>query len=160
MFYRNDHDPTIGSLIKDLADDTRLLLRQEMELARAEFSESISKIIRNVIYLAVGGLVLYAGFLALLAASSFGLVAALNNVMEPQHALWLGPLIVGLVVAIVGYVFVQKAITTLKNEDFKPHETIDSLRENKEWLQDRMTHSASTPNDEERMYAGTTGSRR
>jgi hypothetical protein len=138
---RADHQPSIGSLLKDLADESRTLFRQEMELAKAEISEKVSTVGRNVAYLAVGGLIAYAGLLALIAAACVGLAVALSQVMDDSIASWLGPLIVGVVVALIGYAFAQKGISTLKNESFVPRKTMDSLRENKEWFKDQMKTS-------------------
>jgi hypothetical protein len=133
--------PTIGRLFKDLATDSRALIQQEIELAKAEMSEKASVYARNAAYLAIGGLVLYAGLLALIAAGCIGLVVALDISLETSTAIWLGPLLVGAVVALVGYAFVQKAFSTFKSETLAPRKTIDSIRENTEWLKEQVTIS-------------------
>lgn len=133
--------PTIGRLFKDLATDSRTLVQQEIELAKAEMAEKVSVYARNAAYLAVGGMVLYAGLLALIAAGCIGLAVALDISLDTSTAIWLGPLLVGAVVALVGYAFVQKAVSTLKSETFAPRKTIDSLRENTEWLKEQVTTS-------------------
>ena len=140
MIHQTDmHEPSIGTLIKDLTDETRTLFQQEIDLAKTELSEKTARIGRNVGYLAVGGFVAYAGLLALVAAASIGLVVLFNRGMDITIAVWLGPLVIGIVAAALGYVFIQKAISTLKRESFVPQKTLDSLRENKEWLKDQMT---------------------
>ena len=55
--------------------------------------------------------------------------------------MWLGPLLVGVVVAIVGYAFVHSAISTFREESLTPRITLETLRENKEWLKDQITTS-------------------
>ena len=136
-----DQKPSIGTLIKNLTDESRTLIRQELELAKAEMSEKASKAGRNAAYLAIGGLIAHAGLLALIAAACVGSAIALDQVMDASIAYWLGPLIVGLVVGLIGYALVQKGISTLKNESFVPRQTMDSLRENKEWFKDHMKTS-------------------
>lgn len=136
--------PTIGRLFKDLAIDSRTLIQQEIELAKTEMAEKAAMFARNAAYLAVGGLVLYAGLLALIAAACIGLAVALDISLETSTAIWLGPLLVGVVVALVGYAFVQKAISTFSSESFTPRKTLDSIRENTEWLKDQVTTSETS----------------
>ena len=140
MIRHNDTDEaSIGRLFKDLTEESRTLLRQEIELAKAEIGEKASIFRRNIGYLAAGGAILFGGFLALIATACIGLTVALAHVVDGEIAAWLGPLIVGVVVCIGGYMVIQKAIATLKSEGIVPRKTIDSLRENSEWFKDRMT---------------------
>jgi hypothetical protein len=53
-------------------------------------------------------------------------------------AMWLGPLAVGLVVAVIGAVLLMKGIKTLKDGSLKPELTIQSLKEDKQWTQQRL----------------------
>jgi hypothetical protein len=144
------HDQSIGSLLKDLTDESRMLLHKEVELAKVEISEKVSTIGRNIVYLVICGAVLYAGLLTLIGTAAVGLAVSLSRGMSAATAAWLGPLIVGVVVCVAGYILVQKALRTLKSEGIVPHKTIDSLRENTEWLKDQMRTS------ENRMTAETT----
>jgi hypothetical protein len=73
--------------------------------------------------------VAYAGLLAILA----GVIVLLNNVMP----LWLSALLVGLVVAVVGYLLVRRALDALKREDFAPRETMETLKEDQQWAKDQ-----------------------
>jgi hypothetical protein len=137
--HSDSSEASIGSLFKDLTEESRTLLKQEMELAKAEIGEKASIFGRNFGYLAAGGAILFGGFLVLIATACIGLAVALSRVVDGEIAAWLGPLIVGVAVCIVGYVVVQKAIATLKSEGIVPRKTIDSLRENSEWFKDHMT---------------------
>jgi hypothetical protein len=51
---------------------------------------------------------------------------------------WLSPLIVGGLLAIVGYVFIQKGISTLKQETVVPERTVDSIKADKEWMEEKV----------------------
>ncbi len=140
MIQRTDpHEPSLGTLFKDLADETRTLVRQEIEFAKTEMTQKASLVGRNVAYLAVGGAIAYAGLLVLLLAITAGLFQLLTLAVGPGVSSWLSPLIVGIVVGVVGYLLVQKGINTLRRADLAPHQTIDSIRENKEWLKNRLT---------------------
>lgn len=129
---------SIGQLLKELRDETTTLLRQEVDLAKAEMSEKASRAGKNLGALAVGGGVAFLGALALLAAVVYGLTSILNQFMSVGVAIWLAPLIVGLVLAAVGYSMLQKALAALKQESLTPQRTTQTLQENKEWLKARM----------------------
>lgn len=129
---------SIGQLLKELRDETTTLLRQEVDLAKTEMSEKASRVGTNLGSLAVGGGVAFLGALALLAAVIYGLTSLLNQFMSVGVAIWLAPLIVGLVLAAIGYSLVQKALATLRQEKLTPIKTTQTLQENKEWLKARM----------------------
>ena len=130
---------TIGSLLRELFDEARDLFRQELALAKTEATEKASVLGKNVAFIAAGGLVAFAGALLILAALSVLVAWLLQNAgLNAGTAMWLGPLIVGLVVAIVGYILVNKGLKTLKNGSLKPEKTIQSIKEDKEWTQHRL----------------------
>lgn len=129
---------SIGQLLKELRDETTTLLRQEVDLAKTEMGEKASRVGRNVGSLAVGGGVALLGALALLAAVVYGLTSILNQFMSVGVAIWLAPLIVGAVLAAIGYSLVQKALAALRQESLTPTRTTQTLQENKEWLKARM----------------------
>lgn len=130
---------TIGTLLRELFDEARDLFRQEISLAKTEASEKASIFGKNAAFVAAGGLVVFAGALFILAGvsvlASWGFRAA---GLSPEMAMWLGPLAVGLIVAIIGYGLLQKGIKTLKDGSLKPERTIQSLKEDKEWTQQRL----------------------
>jgi Putative Actinobacterial Holin-X, holin superfamily III len=51
--------------------------------------------------------------------------------------LWLSALLVGIAVAVVGYLLVRRALDALKREDFAPRETIKTLKEDQRWAKDQ-----------------------
>src|SRR5215207_6326548 len=109
-------DRSLGELFSELAQETSTLVRQEVSLAKTEMTQNASRAGKHVGSLAAGGAVAYAGLLAILA----GVIVLLDNVMP----LWLSALLVGIVVAVVGYILVRRALDALKREDFAPRETI------------------------------------
>ena len=131
-------DRSIGQLLKELRDETTTLLRQEVDLAKTEMGEKASRVGSNIGSLAMGGAVAFLGALALLAAVVYGLTSLLDQFMSVGVAIWLAPLIVGLVLAAVGYSLVKKALATLRQESLTPRRTTQTLQENKEWLKSRM----------------------
>ena len=121
---------SLGELFSELSRETSTLIRQEVQLAKAEVSQKASKIGRDVAFLAAGGLIVYAGFLALLGALIIGLAEFMDG--------WLAALIVGIVVIAVGYFLVQKGINELRRVNPIPERTVETLREDKEWIQEQV----------------------
>jgi len=124
-------DRSLGELFSELAQETSTLVRQEVSLAKTEMTQNASRAGKHVGSLAAGGAVAYAGLLAILA----GVIVLLDNVMP----LWLSALLVGIVVAVVGYILVRRALDALKREDFAPRETIETLKEDRQWAKDQTT---------------------
>ena len=118
----NQQDRSLGELFGDLSREITTLVRQEMTLARTEMSQKLSRLGKDIGFMAAGGLVAYAGLLTLIAA----LVIILNQV---GLALWASALLVGLIVAGVGGFLVVRGLNALKQEDLTPRETIASLKE-------------------------------
>jgi putative superfamily III holin-X len=131
-------DRSLGQILRDLREETTQLLRQEVDLAKTEMSEKMSRLGTNLGSVATGGAVLFAGALVLLAALTLGLIALFSQFMDRDVAMWLAPLLVGGVLAFVGYGMVKKALQALKQEGIAPQRTTQSLKENKEWLTAKM----------------------
>lgn len=124
-------DRSLGELFADLARDMGTLLRQEVALARTELTAKASRLGQDVALLAVGGLIAYAGLLAIIGAVI--IVLAANGVPW-----WLAALLVGLVAAGIGYFLVQKGLTALRREGLTPRQTIDSLKEDAQWAKEQI----------------------
>ncbi len=127
-------DRSIGELFAELSQETATLVRQEVQLAKTEMSQKASRVGKDVGFLAAGGAVAYAGLLAIIAGVIF-LVALVIP-------LWLSALLVGIAVAAVGYFLVRKGLDALKQEDLAPRETIETLKEDKEWANDQTDRTS------------------
>jgi putative superfamily III holin-X len=127
-------------LFKKLRDDTTALVRDEILLAKTEISEKVATTSRNVGYLAAGALVAYAAVMLILLGLSFTLREQfiLRGMSEPNAAL-LGFVIVGVVVGLIGAVLIVKALNTLKKEPLTPTKTAETLKEDKDWVQDKVS---------------------
>jgi len=133
-------DRSIGELIRGLANDTRDLLQGEVQLAKAEMSRKAAKYARNAGSIAAGGAVAFAGVITLCLAASAGLYVGLMAAgLDASIALWLAPLIVGIVVGVIGYALIQKGISTIKHESITPEKTTQSLRETTQWMQEKVS---------------------
>jgi hypothetical protein len=128
---QREADRSLGDLFSTLANEVSTLVRQEVRLARVEVSQKASQVGRDIGLLAVGGLVAYAGLLAIVAAAILGLAAA-------GLPTWLSAFLVGLVVAVVGYVLLRRGLDNLKQNSLAPQQTLKSLKESGEWARDQM----------------------
>jgi hypothetical protein len=109
-------------------------------LARTEMSEKAARVARNSAFIGVGAFLAYAGLFVLLLAGVVGLYLGLVAAgLTHATAGWLSPLIIGAVLAVIGYVFVQKGLSTLKHESIVPERTVESIKADKEWMEEKVT---------------------
>ena len=123
-------DPPLGDLLGSLTSQIARLLHQEVEeLARTEMTANAVRAGRNAALVGVGGVVLYAAFLALMFAAIAGLVAL-------GLPAWLSALVVGIVLVIGGVVLVQRGRSELTANALTPDRTIRSLKDDADWAKD------------------------
>jgi len=129
MQQRNE-EPSIGELFASLARDTSNLVRQEVELAKTEMTQKVTSLGKDAGMIGAGAALAYAGLLALIAAVILGLGELIP--------LWLSALIVGLVVVGIGYALIQRGRSAMSRLDLTPRQTIETLKEDKEWAKDQI----------------------
>jgi len=136
-----DDRRSVVDLLKDLRDESTALVRQEVALAKTELSEKAAHVGRNAGALAAGGVLAFAGTLFLLLAATVGLYLGLVYGAGLSHANagWLSPLIVGGIVTAVGGAMASAAVSKLKSESLVPERTVDSLKENSKWAQNKVS---------------------
>jgi hypothetical protein len=124
------HDESVGDLLKQLASETSTLVRQELELAKAEMTEKGKKAGGGAAMISGAGV---AGLLALGALTTC-LIAALDSAMP----LWLAALIMALVyagiagaLALTGKERVKQAVPPV------PEQTERSVKEDVAWAKSR-----------------------
>lgn len=139
--YATDSDSrSLAELAKELRDESIALVREEVTLAKTEISEKAARVARNGAYLGVGAVVVNAALVVLLIAASAGIYAGLiAGGFSHMLAGWLSPLIVGVITALIGYALIQKGVSTLSNETIVPERTAQSLRDDKQWIERKVT---------------------
>ena len=120
----------LGDLFTELASETGTLVRQEVALARAEVTQKAKQIEKNVGYLLIGGAIAYAAFLAAIAT----LIMLLAKVMPP----WGATLLVGVLIAGLGWLLIGKALSALQQTEVTPRHTVDTLKEDATWLKEQI----------------------
>lgn len=119
-------DKSLGDLFSELTSEISLLFRQEAELAKLELVEKGTRMARHSGMLVVGAAVAHGAFLTLLAAAVFALALAMP--------LWLSALFTGLIAGLIGYASIHIGLKRLKRMTPVPEQTIETLKEDKEWL--------------------------
>lgn len=126
----NRSEKPLGELFSDLASEMSNLVRQEVELAKVEVGQKAKHVGRNIGYLIVGGAIAYAALLAVIAA----IILLLDNVMPS----WGASLLVGVVVAGIGWLLIGKAVSALQQTDVTPRETVETLKEDAAWMKQQI----------------------
>jgi hypothetical protein len=138
---QNQEDRSLGDLFAELATETSQLVRQEVALAQTEITNKATRVGKQVGYLVVGGAVGYAALLVVLAAVTIGLtklIAYLSGRSELTSAT-IAALIVGILVGIVAYSLVMSALAKLKETSLAPNQTIESVKEDAQWLKNQVS---------------------
>jgi len=126
---------SIAGLVKDLATETSTLVRQEIDLAKAEMTERGKRAGKGAGMLAAGAAVALLAFGALTAC----LIAVLDLAMPT----WAAALIVTAVYAVIAGVLVMTGRNQLREAAPPvPEQTIDSVKEDVQWAKTR-TRSAT-----------------
>ena len=128
-------EPSIATLLGELVADAQDLVRKEIELAKQEVRDEISKAKDSAISLGIGGVVLAIGGLLLVLM----LVHLLSDVFGLR--LWLSYLLVGLVFAIVGGVLLMRGRSKASEIDLVPRATVQEVKKDVAWIKDQ------TPSD-------------
>ncbi len=128
---RRIEERPLGELFSDLVNETSNLVRNEVALVKVELTQKAAKVGRNVGSLVIGGAIAYAALLAFGAAA----IMLLSTVMPG----WVAALIVGLIVGGVAWLMISKAITELKRTELTPQESVESLKEDAQWIKDQIS---------------------
>jgi hypothetical protein len=114
-------DRSLGQLFGDLTRQLTTLVRQEVDLARAEVTTKVGTTARDGALIGLGGALLYAAVLGLMATLVLLLVDA---GWDP----WPAALVVTLIVAAIGGALVVVGRNRLAEADLGPTRTIETLR--------------------------------
>ncbi len=132
---------SLGDLFSELATETSTLVRQEVALAQTELTQKATSVGKDIGFLVVGGAVGYTALFVILAAVVIGLTQLISSLSGWQliTSAWVAAAIVGLVVGAVAYFLVISALTKLKNTELTPRQTVETLKEDAEWLKNQVS---------------------
>jgi uncharacterized membrane protein YqjE len=128
-------DHSIGELVKDLATETSTLVRQEIDLAKAEMAEQGKRAGKGA------GMLGAAALVGLLAAGA--LTACLIAALDKAMATWLAALVVTVVLGAIAAVLAMTGRRQIQEAAPPvPEQAIDSVKEDVQWAKTR-TRSAT-----------------
>jgi hypothetical protein len=119
--HRDVADASVGELLGEVTRDLSTLMRQELDLAKAELRQEASKTSRAAGMLGAAGL---AGYMVLLFLS-IALWWALSNVMDQGWA----ALIVAAIWAVIGAVLYSTGRKQMRAVHPKPERTAETLKQ-------------------------------
>jgi hypothetical protein len=120
---------SVFQLAKDLVDEGKTLIRQELRLAKREISEKLSFLGRNAVGLGAGAGIAYAGAIVLLIGLGFLIAWAIHLAgIDGLLAAFLGLAGVGLLTLSIGGAFILKGVSALKAESLAPERTVQTLQ--------------------------------
>ena len=88
----------LGQAIQDVTEKASLLIREEIELAKTEVTEKVTKLIKGAVVGIVAGIFAVFGLVYLLHAASW----AIWQVIDGNDNFWIGFLIVAVVLFVLG----------------------------------------------------------
>jgi hypothetical protein len=134
----NGDGRSVVDLIRQISTESGNLVRQEVELAKAEMREKLGVFQRSIVSIVIGGVLLLAALLTGLWALNTGLTALLAQVMALDIAVWLSPSILTVALGGIGWSMIGRGRERMAEEGLVPRRTTTTLREDKRWAQEKM----------------------
>lgn len=128
----------LSELLTGLVADVSGLFRKEINLAKAEASEKVSKAMTGVEMLAAGLVFAIGAIGVLLAAVVSGLSALLLSMgFAERNADAIAAVVVGLIVAVIGWGMISRGLAVLKGSSMNLDRTATSLQRDVQVLKER-----------------------
>jgi len=134
------HQPRgLGELIRELATGSADLLRAEITLARLELTAVASDVGKGTLQVALGGVLLLLGTLSL----ASGLVLLAGDQWVPRDMYWLAAFVIMLITGGLAAWLARKGLSQLAPSRLAPAQTLETLKEDREWLKQQLTSGAT-----------------
>ena len=130
----------LGTLVRELAVGSAELIRGEAKIARTEVGDMVKGIAMGTGFVAIGGVLALLGGLSLLA----GVILLIGDQWLPRDLYWVAAALVLLVSGGIAFVFFRRGMSMLTPASLAPDQTVETLKEDKEWLKRRMTSGATS----------------
>lgn len=121
-----ENERPIGAILQDMLADLSAIMRSEIKLAKSELRSDVVEL-RRVLPLFAIGIILGLFALGYLLTAA---LLALAIVIPP----WAASLTIFVLAAIVGAAAVSIAKARLRAANLKPERTVNTMKENAEWL--------------------------
>jgi uncharacterized membrane protein YqjE len=134
--YQQDGRRSLGTLLRDLAEEGVGLVRSEIRLARVETVEALNGIARGSALVALAAVLALLGGLALLT----GVILLVGDQWLPRDLYWLGALVVAVITGVIAIWFARQGTALLSPARLAPDETMTTIRETKNELVAAVRH--------------------
>jgi len=124
---------SIGGLLRGIVADVRMLIREEIALARVEIRQQAGRARAAAISLGLAAAALALGIVFLLIAMATAIADLLN------WPVWAGFLVLAALLGVIGLVAVALGRRQLRRVYAVPTETVSTLKENAEWIAKRLS---------------------
>jgi uncharacterized membrane protein YqjE len=125
---------SVGTLLRELAEGSAALVRNEARLARLELTDVARGVGKGTVAVASGGVLALLGTLSVFS----GLILLVGD-QWLRDRYWLAALIVTALAAGVAAWFAKRGLAMLSPRQLVPDQTVATLKEDKEWLKRRLT---------------------
>lgn len=129
-----DPDAGIPDLIRNLADDSKRLVGDEVRLAKLEMSENVKRAARGGIWL---GMAFGVGVIAMVAFTVL-LSAFIGRAVNGHY--WVGALVTGLLELAVAAVLFKKGLGEVKEPSYTLEATRTEAKETARWVKQIRAH--------------------
>lgn len=133
---------SLSALLSELTEEVSTLIQHELQLAKDEVSEKVSQAGVGVASIVAAGAVAFGGFLVFLQAIVYGLADILDG-GDDTSSIWIASLIVGVVVLLIGYGLLRKGQSDLKANNLALPRTVESLRQDKNMVEEEVRENRS-----------------
>jgi uncharacterized membrane protein YqjE len=124
---------SLGSLLRGILTDLRMLVREELALARVELREQAGRAKAAAISLGLAAAMLAIGLVFLLIAMATAIADALD------WPVWAGFLALAVLLSLAGFAAMVFGRNQLRRVHAVPTETVSTLKENAEWIAKRLS---------------------
>lgn len=122
-----DPNAAIPDLVRSLADDSKRLLKDEIQLAKLESQESLKKTSKGVMWLALA----FGVSVVMLVAATLMLVTLVGEIANDNF--WVGALVTGLVELALAAWLIRKGIGAFRTDAYSLPETRAAAKEVAQW---------------------------
>ncbi len=135
----NGQMPPLGALLRDLAEGSSSLIRQELRLVRLELIEMLGAMATGAALVVTGSVFALLGGLSLL----IGLIL-LGADQWLRDRYWLAALMVLAIAGALARFFTSRGMALLSPKQLAPEQTVATLKEDTAWLKQQLTSGATS----------------
>ncbi|MDQ6885730.1 MAG: phage holin family protein [Gemmatimonadota bacterium] len=129
----------IATLLRELAEASGALVRAEARLARLEIAAMLHGVGMGTAQVAAGAVMALLGGLALVTG-----VVLLVGDQWLRDRYWLAALLATVILGGVAFALMRRGQSLLSPDRLLPDQTMATLKEDKEWLKQRLTSGATS----------------